>query len=116
MDYTCKTSHIQLENLLSAMLRKSGVLIGLPFVAVGENTHTENAMICRKSSHLSVEQLILNCIGVDSCNKPAIRVKYINSCDNLVDCIQKDNAQPFRRMFAYDSTLKTFALVINQST
>ena len=109
----CKTSYIDLEDHLTAMLRVSAALIGLPIVAV--SGHTSNAMICAKTNHLDVDALLKLCIGVDSCNQPAIRVKFINSCTLLSSCKNKSNKNSLRRMFAYDSTSKTYALVINQS-
>lgn len=110
----CKTSHIKLDKHLAAMLRKSELLIGLPIVEV--TGHTQNAIDCRKTAHLKLEDFIKMSIGTDSCGQPAIRVKFIDTCDRLIDCTQKNDANPFRRMFAYDPTAKTYALVINKSS
>lgn len=109
----CNTNHIPTGKQLEAMLRTSGNLVGLPIVAV--TGHTDNALNCN-NNHLTDEELLRLCIGVDSCGKPAIRVKFINSCTTLKDCNNKSEANPFRRAFAYDSTTKTYALVINQSS
>lgn len=110
----CNDNHLPLKQHLDNMLRKSGVLIGLPIVEVSEGTHTENALNCGLN-HLSHEDLMRKAIGVDSCGKPAIRVKYIASCTYKKDCTKNDVNDNFNSMFAYDSTLKTVALVLNKS-
>lgn len=112
----CTSSHIPLEQQAAAMLRILSALVGLPIVEVPTNTHTENAMICGKFTHLSIEQMIKNSIGVDPCGLPAFRVKYINSCTPLINCATSNDPNPFNKMFAYDATLKTFAIVFNKST
>ncbi len=111
----CPTSHITLKKQFDAMFRKVGVLIGLPIVAVGEGTHTENALRC-DNNHLTLEDLFKSSIGVDSCGKPALRVKFIDTCDTLAACKTSHDEDQLRKMFAYDSDAKTYALVINQST
>lgn len=95
------------------MVRKSGVLAGLPIVAV--EGHHENAVNCQKN-HLSFEQLLALCIGVDGCGKPAIRVKYIDSCTPFTNCANNDKDPILNHVFAYDATLHTYALVLNVST
>lgn len=109
---TCTDAHIDLMKHINSMLRVDGVLIGLPIVAV--EGHTENALNC-DNNHLTYEQLMKLSIGVDSCGKPALRVKFIASCDLNKSCSNNDVQDNLRQTFAYDSTLKTYALVINQS-
>lgn len=109
----CNNNHLPLVKHLAPMLRKTGNLVGLPIVAV--TGHTDNAINC-ENSHLTFEDLFKRSIGVDSCGKPAIRVKFINTCSTLVTCANNDDANPLQKMFAYDSTTKTYALVINQSS
>lgn len=94
------------------MLRKDGDLVGLPIVEV--SGHTQNAINCG-NAHLTFEDLLKLSIGVDGCNKPAIRVKYIDSCDALVNCTTNVDQNPLNKMFAYDSSAKTYAIVINKS-
>src|SRR6478736_1263909 len=100
----CSTNHIPVKKHLENMVRKDGVLNGLPIVEV--SGHEENAMTCDKN-HLSFEMLLALCIGVDACGKPAIRVKYIDSCDTLLTCATSDKDPLFNNIFAYDSTTKT---------
>lgn len=98
---------------LTSMARKSGTLIGLPIVAV--TGHNDQALQCDDGLARNFESLMAASIGVDSCGKPALRVKFIDTCDVQVGCeIGADNL--LDQMFAYDSTAKTFALVLNQST
>lgn len=111
----CATNHIPLTKQLEAMARTSGVFVGLPIVEVEVDTHEENAMRC-DNNHLTLEDLLKACIGTDVCGKPALRVKFIDSCDTLVTCGKNHDADVFRKMFCYDSTAKTYALVINQSS
>lgn len=112
----CSDNHLPLKQHLDNMLRKSGVLNGLPIVEVANGTHTENALSCGlETNHLSFDDLMRKSIGVDACGKPALRVKYIASCTYRKDCNKNDVNDNFNSMFAYDSTLKTFALVLNKS-
>lgn len=110
----CETNHLSVKKHLNSMVRKSGVLAGLPIVEVSVGYH-ENAVNCGLN-HLSFEQLLAKCIGVDACGKPAIRVKYIASCDVFTTCANNDKDSISNHVFAYDATLKTFALVLNKST
>lgn len=107
------TNHLSLKTQLESMLRASGPLAGLPIVAV--TGHTENAIRC-DNNEWSFEEFVKASIGVDNCGKPALRVKFIDSCDVKVDCANHDDANPLRDMFAYDSTTDTYALVLNQSS
>jgi len=109
----CENNHISLHNHLTAMARKSGTLIGLPVVAV--TGYTEQAINCN-NSHMKFEDFLAASIGVDSCGKPAIRVKFIDSCETHLDCTNNQDANLMAQFFAYDSTTKTYALVLNQST
>lgn len=109
----CKTNYLPTKQHLAAMLRTAGTLAGLPIVAV--SGHTENAITCQKQ-HLSFDDLLRASIGTDNCGKPAIRVKFIDSCDLKTTCKNNSDEDPLRNMFAYDSTTKTIALVINQSS
>lgn len=108
----CKTNHIPLIKQLEAMLRKSGVLMGLPIVAV--EGHADQALRC-DNNHLTFEDLMKSSIGVDGCGKPALRVKFIDSCDTVTTCKNNVDENPLNQMFCYDATLRTYALVINQS-
>lgn len=108
----CNDNHLPLKQHLDAMLRKDGELNGLPIVEV--SGHESNALTCDKN-HLTLDDLFRASIGVDSCGKPAIRVKYINSCELKKDCNIASVDDLLRSMFAYDETEGTYALVINQS-
>lgn len=108
----CNDNHLPLDKHLNAMMRVDGVLKGLPIVEV--SGHTENALSCGLN-HLTLEDLFKKSIGVDGCGKPAIRVKYIDSCDYAKNCGNNGVQNELRAMFAYDSTQKTFALVLNKS-
>ena len=94
------------------MLRVSGVLVGFPIKEV--TGHTENAINCN-NNHLKFEDLLKLSIGVDACNKPALRVKIITSCTTLKTCANNSDAHPLNKLFAYDATAKTYALVLNRS-
>ncbi len=108
----CITNHLPLKFQLESMLRGSNLLTGLPIVEV--TGHTENALNCN-NQHLTFEDFIKMSIGVDSCGKPALRVKFISSCNTVVNCANNSNEDPLKNIFAYDSTSKTVALVINKS-
>lgn len=108
----CNDSHLPLKQHLDAMLRVDGELNGLPMVEV--EGHTENALSCDKN-HLTLEDLFRASIGVDTCGKPAIRVKKISSCEVKKTCAISNVDDLLRSMFAYDATEKTFALVVNES-
>lgn len=108
----CTTNHLPLKFQLESMLRAANPLAGLPIVAV--TGHTKSALNCN-NQHLTFEDFLKLSIGVDSCGKPAIRVKFINSCKTVITCANNSAEDPLRKMFAYDSTSKTVALVINQS-
>lgn len=111
----CKTNHIPLNDHLRSMLRKSGRLKGLPIVEV--TGHTEHAMSCgAENSHWKFEDFMAASIGVDTCGKPAIRVKFIHSCTNEIECANNTNTNVFAEMFAYDKSAKTYCMVINKST
>jgi hypothetical protein len=109
----CNNNHLDLAKHLNAMLRVSGALVGLPIVEV--SGHTEKAVNC-ELAHLTFEDLVKKSIGVDSCGKPAIRVKFIDSCTYKTQCANNGVQDNLREMFAYDSTAKTVALVLNKST
>lgn len=108
----CDDNHLPLKQHLDNMLRKSGVLFGLPIVEV--SGHTENAVNC-ENNHLTFDDLMRKSIGVDACGKPALRVKFIESCTYKKDCEKNSVNDNFNSMFAYDSSAKTFALVLNKS-
>jgi len=108
----CNDSHIDLKFFLANMLRLStGGLKGLPYIIV--TGHDEPAINCN-NSHLTYEDLLKLSIGVDGCDKPAIRVKVIESCDPVLSCAH--NTSPLNDVFAWDPTTKTYALVMNFST
>jgi hypothetical protein len=104
----CTNNYIATDNRLNDMLRVSGNLTGLPIKTV--TGHTDSVPCSH--NHLTFEQLLLQCIGVDGCGKPAFRVKFINSCNLAYTCAQPKSLID---IFAYDSTAKTFALVLNQT-
>jgi hypothetical protein len=110
----CVTNNYPLIHHLTSMARKSGKLVGLAIVAV--TGHNDQAMNCDHGKPRTFEALLAASIGVDSCGKPAIRVKFIDSCDSKIDCKVPNDAGIFDQLFAYDSTSKTYALVINQSS
>lgn len=108
----CATSHLELKKHLGAMLRKSGSLIGLPIKEV--TGHTQPAITC-ENGHLTFDDLVRLSIGVDGCGKPALRVKIINTCTNLVNCANSSDENPLNKIFAFDTTQKTFAVVLNRT-
>jgi len=109
----CSNNNYPLIHHLTAMARKSGSLIGMPIVAV--SGHNDQAAQCDDGLPRTFEKLLTASIGVDSCGKPSLRVKFIDSCETQISCkIESDNI--LDQIFAYDATNKTFALVLNQST
>jgi hypothetical protein len=104
----CINNYIATDDRLNGMLRASGNLVGLPITEVSGHT---SAVPC-SHNHLTFEQLMLASIGVDGCGKPALRVKNIDSCTLALTCAQPKGLID---MFAYDATLKTFALVLNKT-
>lgn len=109
----CKDNHIPLDKYLAAMLRVAGALTSMPIVAV--TGHTEAAINCN-NVQLTFDDFMRLSVGVDSCNKPAIRVKFTNSCTVAKNCVNNSVENPLRKMFAYDSIQKTYAICINQSS
>lgn len=110
----CNDNYLSLTTHLNNMVRHSGNLNGIAIVEV--TGHTSNALSCGlDTTHLTFEQLLLKSIGTDPCGKPAIRVKFIATCTYLKNCELAGVSNDFSRMFAYDATAKTFALVINKS-
>lgn len=110
----CSDNHLPLEKHLRAMVRKSGVLCGLPIIEV--SGYTTNAMKCGDDlNHLSFTDLILKCIGTDACGRPAIRVKYIASCTLKMNCNLNDVSSEMNSIFAFDTATKSYALVLNKS-
>lgn len=110
----CENNYIDLKRHLEAMARTDGTLIGLPIVAV--TGHTEQAIQCDDGKPRTFEALLAASIGVDSCGKPALRVKFIDTCDLHISCVNNSDERLLNQIFAYDSDLKTYALVINQSS
>lgn len=106
----CKDNHVNLKKYLEAMLRVAGPLTGMPIVFV--TGHTSPAINCT-NNHLNFDDFVRLSIGVDSCSKPALRVKVINSCNVLRNCINKSDNNALKKMFAYDNITKTYALVLN---
>lgn len=105
----CINNHISTDERLDGMLRSSGQLVGLPVVIVT----THSLEVPCDLNHLTFEQKLLASIGVDGCGKPALRVKYIDSCTlALSNC---NSQKKLKDAFAYDNTLKTFALVLNKT-
>lgn len=104
----CVNNHISTDDRLKGMLRASGNLVGMPITIV--TTHTSRVPCSH--NHLTFEQLLLASIGTDGCGKPAFRVKYIDSCILALTCSQ---GKGIIDMFAYDESLKTFALVLNKT-
>mgnify|MGYP003468271434 FL=1 len=102
----CINNYIATDDRLNGMLRSSGELVGLPVITV--TTHASRVPCSH--NHLTFEQLFLQSIGTDGCGKPALRVKYINSCTLAKTCAQPKSMID---MFAYDANLKTFAVVLN---
>ena len=105
----CTNNYIATPDRLNDMLRSSGELVGLPVTIV--TTHA--SVVPCELNHLTFEQLLLACIGTDGCGKPAFRIKYINSCTLAYNVCSKPKS--LIDMFAYDATLKTFALVLNKT-
>jgi len=97
---------------LTSMARKSGTLVGMPIVEV--SGHNTQALQCDDGLPRTFESLLAASIGVDTCGKPALRVKFIDSCDVQIDC--NVGGDILSQIFAYEPTTKTFALVLNQST
>jgi len=111
----CTNNHISFTDTLRSLVRTDGTVNGLAIVEVED--HTEAAIRCgAENAHMSFTDFLLACIGVDTCGKPAIRVKYIDTCDSQITCSTNDDVNFLNQIFAYDSTLKTYALVINQSS
>jgi len=104
----CTNNHISTADRLNGMLRQSGELVGLPVTVV--TTHASKVPCSH--NHLTFEQLLLLCIGTDGCGKPAFRIKYIDSCTLALTC---SKPKSLIDSFAYDATLKTFALVLNKT-
>ncbi len=102
----CINNYIATDDRLNGMLRSSGELVGLPITEVTGHT----SMVPCSHNHLTFEQLMLASIGTDGCGKPALRVKYIDSCTLALTCAQPKGLID---MFAWDETLKTFAVVLN---
>jgi hypothetical protein len=109
----CENNHLSLNTHLRAMARISEKLVGLPIVAV--TGHEDQALNCG-TTHLGFDDMLSAAIGVDSCGKPAIRVKFINSCENYISCNNSSDDNVWRQFFAYDASTKTFAIVLNQSS
>lgn len=109
----CTNNNYPLTHHLTAMARKSGTLIGLPIVAV--TGHNDQGAQSDDGLPRTFERYLVGSIGTDSCGLPAIRVKFIDSCDTAITCkVEADNI--LDQIFAYDATTKTFAIVLNQST
>ena len=110
----CTDNFISVENRLVGMLRTSGVLTGIPVITSAGHT----AVIPCELNHLSFEQLLAACIGIDGCGKPAFRIKKIDSCVGI-DCDKAEvlNIDPsdITIFFAYHPTEKTIALVLNET-
>lgn len=111
----CTDNYISVKQHLTNSTRKMGVLVGLPFFEVDSDTHELNALTCN-NNHLDFAALLALCFGVDSCGDPAIRVKIIDSCEKFTTCNNNDKDPLLNQCFAYDATLKTYALVLNRST
>lgn len=109
----CGDNQVPLKSYLNSMVRVAGPLSGLPIVVV--TGHTENALKC-DNNHLGFEDFLKLSIGVDPDGKPAIRVKYIDSATTVLDCGNNAKDPLLNQVFAYDSTAKTYALVLNKST
>lgn len=111
----CDTNSIPLKRHIEGMLRASGSLTGLPIVEVEEGTHLEPGLSCN-NSFMTFEDMLRGSIGVDTtCGRLAIRVKFIDSCEVKLGCANAQDETLLNQIFAYDSTSKTFALVLNQS-
>lgn len=107
----CENNHLSLEKQLTRMLRTVGGLTGLATVKINSGY---TAKIPCDLNHLSFEDLIKRSVGVDSCGRPAIRIKYIATCNLKKDCNNNDVENQFNQMFAYDTVTRSFALVLNQ--
>lgn len=114
MERNCLTSHLPIGEILKSILRKDPAtkLVGMPIVEV--SGHTEHALNCN-NNHLKFEDFMSLSIGVDGCGKPALRVKYIDTCEVNTDCANNSDPNPLNKIFAYDSTTKTYAIVLNKS-
>ena len=111
----CNKQNITTMDLIESMLRVASPLTGLAIVVV--SGHNESALQCSKDTkHFTFEDFLRASIGVDNCGKQALRIKFIDSCDSKKTCKVRTGYNPLRDMFAYDSTTKTYALVLNQSS
>ena len=108
----CIDNHLPTEAHINNMLRVAGALTGLPIIEVlsGYNVNANNCAL----NHLTFDELLRRAIGVDACGKPAIRVKYISSCNYQNNCTTNNQANAFTKLFAFDVATKTVALVLNR--
>lgn len=114
MEVNCNTNHLPIGEILKSILRKDATtkLVGMPIVEV--SGHDEPAITC-KNNHLKFEDFLSLSVGVDACGKPALRVKNIATCDVDMNCANNSDPNPLNKIFAYDSTTKTYAIVLNKS-
>lgn len=110
----CDTNYFSLLSNLRAMARISGSLVGPAMVLVQEGSHTEQAIRCgAENGHMTFENFMQASIGTDGDGLPAIRVKLIQSTQPQITCATNDDINSINQFFAYDSTTKTYALVLN---
>jgi hypothetical protein len=107
----CKESSLSTDQLLKNSLRFNGALTGLAITAV---TGYTDPIPC-SLKHLSFDELLRASFGTDSCGKPALRVKFIATCDTLINCQNRSNENQLGEVFAYNSSTRTIAIVLNQS-
>lgn len=114
MEVNCTTNHLPIEQVLKSILRKdAGGLVGMPIVEV--SGHESPAINC-KNNYLKFNDLLSLSVGVDPCGKPALRVKFIDTCEVDLTCVNNTDANVLNKIFAYDETAKTYAIVLNQSS
>lgn len=110
----CTNNYIQLKDHLKAMVRSSGQLSGMAIVEV--ESGYEDPAPCDDGLPRSFEQRLAASIGVDPCGKPALRVKFIDSCTSKISCTVGAEENVLDNIFAYESSTKSFALILNKST
>jgi hypothetical protein len=108
----CNSSYLPAEHQVQTLLRTNGTLNGLGVVEI-PNTNLVPAINC-DNNHLTFVDLLLLSIGVDGCGSPALRVSEILSCDLVKNC-ENNNFDFLNTIFAYDTVLKVYVLVLVKS-
>jgi len=115
MSVTCENSYLSVEQQIQTLLRTQGGFTGIAATElISENLVP--ALNC-DNNHLNFVQLLLLCIGIDSCGLPSLRYTKINSCTLAKNCENSaypvsDDLNNLNSIFAYDTIAKVYALVI----